>query len=133
MQVILNPKVIGKYSSHPRLLELLDLVKKIESRPEEPSRMFFFDLERSLSLKTLQIYFISLDNLARMVADSKLPKVPDPLSLLCGFFLRAPVLTNRPESKHQSRSRGASQSVQKKRPSILPSESKNNRSLSNNR
>lgn len=125
-QVLLNPSLLSRFKSHPRLMELLDLINNVDSREEEPLRMFFFDPERSLLQKNLQIFYISLDNLSRILTEAKLPKVPNPLQVICGFTLRPPPLGS--SERRPSGSRRGLSSALRKRPSIASE--KANRSVS---
>ena len=122
----MNPGLLGRFKGHSRLMELLQIINRVDSKEDEPVRMFFFDPERSLLQKNLQIFYISLENLTRILNDSKLSKVPDPLNVVCGFSIRPPKYN--PIERKASRSRRGQSSAIKKRPSI--SSDKANRSIS---
>lgn len=67
--------------------EVLELLRKLEAKPGEEDKLFFFELDRALQDQKLQIYYIDYANLLKLVADSKLPQIPDPAVHLFGFSL----------------------------------------------
>lgn len=118
-KVIWNPGLFGKHFGHPRMKDLLQLINSLENGREDQSRFFFFDLEKSLQQKNLQIFYVSYDNLLKIVGDSMLHKVPDSLDMVCGFILKQLTAKSREKSaSKETKSRAVSNSLMKKRLSI---------------
>lgn len=127
-QVLWNPCLLKKHYGNPRIKDLLQLINKLDNTNDDPPRFFFFDPEKSLVQRNLQIYYVSYENLLKIVGDSMLHKVPDTSQVICGFVVKPPSSKAVERSKErESKSRGHSTSLVRKRHSVTSD--KGNRSL----
>lgn len=64
------------------------IMKNLDVRKGEEDKLFFLDTKTVLEEKNLRIFYVTLNNLLKIAADSALQKAPDPRVHLIGFSVR---------------------------------------------
>jgi hypothetical protein len=77
----------------------LMIMKSLEVRQGEESKLFFLETAKVINEKNLKIYYVTLKNLLKISMDSKLEKAPDPLTNIIGFSLRTSNVESPKKSK----------------------------------